>query len=150
MKQIPLFMLLVCLSGCSSLGIYVLQDSLTAAQHNDLGVAYEKQDRLDLAEKEYKRAIKKEKDWHVPYLNLGNVYYKLSNMDKAVQYFRSGLKVDPGNPDIMNNLAFALMENGNTVEAKQWIEKAIAIEAKPEYLDTRDRILKKMQDMQFH
>lgn len=147
MKKILLFALFICLCGCSSLGIYVLQDSLTAAQHNDLGAAYEKQNRLELAEKEYKRAIKKDKDWHVPYFNLGNVYYKLANMDKAVQYFRLGLKADPRNPDIMNNLAFALMESGNTAEAKRWIEKAIAIEAKPEYLDTRDKIRKKMQDM---
>ena len=147
MKQILFFTLLIFLSGCSSLGIYVLNDSLTAAQHNDLGIAYEKQNRLDLAEKEYKRAIKKDKNWHVPYFNLGNVYYKLSNKDEAIKYFRSGLKTNPQNPDIMNNLAFALMEKGNTAEAKKWIEKALSIEAKPEYLDTQNKIRKKIQDM---
>ena len=147
MKQIFFFTLLIFLSGCSSLGIYVLNDSLTAAQHNDLGIAYEKQNRLDLAEKEYKRAIKKNKNWNVPYFNLGNVYYKLSNKDEAIKYFRSGLKTNPQNPDIMNNLAFALMEKGNTAEAKKWIEKALSIEAKPEYLDTQNKIRKKMQDM---
>mgnify|MGYP001207730927 CR=1 FL=1 len=147
MKQILFFTLLIFLSGCSSFGIYVLNDSLTAAQHNDLGIAYEKQNRLDLAEKEYKRAIKKDKNWHVPYFNLGNVYYKLSNKDEAIKYFRSGLKTNSQNPDIMNNLAFALMENGNTAEAKKWIEKALSIEAKPEYLDTQNKIRKKMQDM---
>lgn len=147
MKQILFFTLLICLSGCSSLGIHVLNDSLTAAQHNDLGIAYEKQNRLDLAEKEYKRAIKKDKNWHVPYFNLGNVYYKLSNKDEAIKYFLSGLKANPQDPDIMNNLAFALMENGNTAEAKKWIEKALSIEAKPEYLDTQNKIREKMIDM---
>jgi len=102
---------------------------------------------LDLAEKEYKRAIKKDKNWHVPYFNLGNVYYKLSNKDEAIKYFLSGLKANPQNPDIMNNLAFALIENGNTAEAKKWIEKALSIEAKPEYLDTQNKIREKMQDM---
>lgn len=147
MKQILFFTLLIFLYGCSSLGIHVLNDSLTAAQHNDLGIAYEKQNRLDLAEKEYKRAIKKDKNWHVPYFNLGNVYYTLSNKDEAAKYFRSGLKANPQNPDIMNNLAFVLMENGNTAEAKKWIEKALAIEAKPEYLDTQNKIREKMIDM---
>jgi Tfp pilus assembly protein PilF len=147
MKQILFFTLLICLYGCSPLGIHVLNDSLTAAQHNDLGIAYEKQDRLDLAEKEYKRAIKKDKNWHVPYFNLGNVYYKLSNNDEAIKYFRSGSKANPHNPDIMNNLGFALMEKGNTAEAKKWIEKALSIEAKPEYLDTQNKIREKMTDM---
>jgi Tfp pilus assembly protein PilF len=144
MKQILLFLLFLCLPACSIPGIYVLKDSLTAAQHNDLGVSYEKENKLELAEKEYLRAIQKDKRWHIPYFNLGNVYYRLSDNDKAVRYYRSGLKVDPDNADIMNNLAFVLMEQGNLQEAKKWIEKAIAIADDPEYLDTQNKIHEKM------
>ena len=136
---------LLCLTGCSLLGIYVLNDSLTAAQHNDLGFSYEKQSKLELAEKEYQRALKKDKAWPVPCFNLGNVYYKMGKPSKAIKYYRLGLKKEPNHPDIMNNLAFVLMEQGNDTEAKKWIEKAISIEAKPQYLDTREIILNRLK-----
>jgi Flp pilus assembly protein TadD len=123
------------------LGIHVVNDSLSAAQHNDLGFTYEKQNKLDLAEKEYMKALKKDKNWAVPCFNLGNVHYKTGRKDKAGKYYRLGLKRNEANPDIMNNLAFVLMETGNFAEAQKWIEKAIAIEPKPQYLDTREQIL---------
>lgn len=143
MKPFFITAALLCLTGCSLLGVYVVNDSLTPAQHNDLGFTYEKQNKLELAEKEYKRALKKDKTWSVPCFNLGNVYSKMGKADNAVKYYRLGLKRNPDHLDIMNNLAFVLMEKGNYSEAQEWIEKAIAIEARPEYLDTREKILMK-------
>ena len=134
------------MAGCASLGIYVRKDSLTAAQHNDLGISYEDQNKLNLAEKEYKRAIHKDQSWHIPYFNLGNVCYKLSKKDEAIKYYRLGLELDSKNPDIMNNLAFVLMEDGRYEDAKEWIQKAIAIEAKPAYMDTQQQIETKLAD----
>jgi Flp pilus assembly protein TadD len=145
MKSFILISGLLCLAGCSLLGVHVVEDSLSAVQHNDLGFAYEKQNKLELAEKEYRRAINKDKTWVVPCFNLGNVYYKMGDKDKAVKYYRLGLKKAPAHSDLMNNLAFVLMEQGNCSEAEKWIEKAITIEAKPEYLDTREKILDKLK-----
>lgn len=145
MKRIPFLMAFLFLSGCSFLGIHVVKDGLTAAQHNDLGFTYEQQGKLRLAEKEYLLAVKKEKAWHLPYFNLGNVYFKLSEPDKSVKYYRAALKRNPENPDIMNNLANALLKSGDCREAEVWINKAIAVEAKPEYLDTRDQIRTKIK-----
>jgi tetratricopeptide (TPR) repeat protein len=146
MKLILFLAVLLSLTGCSFLGVHVVHDSLTAAQHNDLGVTYEGQNKLKLAEKEYKRAIKKDTAWYVPYFNLGNVYFKLSDTDKAVKYYRSGLKKNPDNPEIMNNLAYSLLEMGDYVGAKKWIEKAIAVEPRPEFLDTQAKIRMKMNE----
>ena len=146
MKQFFCLVFAVCFCGCSLLGIHIVDDSLTAKQHNDLGISYEQQNKLQLAEKEYKQAIKKKSNWHVPYFNLGNVYYKLLQKGEAIKYYRSGLRIDPKNSDIMNNLAFVLMEIGKCSEAKEWIEKAIAIEAKPEYISTKNEIEAKLSD----
>lgn len=143
MKTGLLIFALAWLSGCASLGIYVVDDSLTAAQHNDLGWTYERQDKLALAEKEYTRAMKKDRDWYLPCYNLANIHYKTGAPEKAVRYYRRALKRKPDHPDSMNNLAFVLMERGRCSEAREWIDRAIAIEPKPEYLDTRDRILRK-------
>jgi hypothetical protein len=46
------------LSGCSHL--VVLHDPLTAAEHNDLGVAYEQRQKTELAEREYQNALRKD------------------------------------------------------------------------------------------
>lgn len=140
MKPCFLVFVFVCLSGCASLGIHVVNDSLTAAQHNDLGWTYEQQNKLALAEKEYTRARKKDRDWHLPSYNLANIYYKMGKPKKAAKYYRRALKSAPNDADSMNNLAFVLLEQGNAPEARKWIEKAIAIEAKPAYLDTREKI----------
>ncbi|MDD2603743.1 MAG: tetratricopeptide repeat protein [Desulfobacterales bacterium] len=132
---------LLCLTGCAMLGIHLVEDSLTAADHNDLGFSYEAQDRLELAEKQYQKAARKDKDWHTPCFNLGNVYYKMGQPEKAAAYYRLSLKRKPDHADSMNNLAFVRMQQKRYHQARRWIDRAIAIEAKPEYLDTRQKIL---------
>ncbi|MEE4607733.1 MAG: tetratricopeptide repeat protein [Desulfobacteraceae bacterium] len=132
-----------CMTGCGALGIHVVEDSLSAAEHNDLGFSYERQDKLQLAEKEYKKALKKDKNWHLPGFNLGNVYYKMGRLEKAAAYYRLSLKRNPDHTDSMNNLAFVLLRQGHDAQARQWIERAIAIEAKPEYLDTLQKIVQR-------
>lgn len=140
MKNFIFIFIFLSLSGCAFLNIHVVKDTLTGAQHNDLGFAYEQQGKLKLAEKEYLLAVKKEKSWYLPYFNLGNIYLKLSELDKSIKYYRWALKRNSENPDIMNNLAYALLKSGDCREAEEWIEKAVGIEVKPEYLDTRDQI----------
>src|SRR5262245_63174193 len=60
------------LAGCGHL--VVLNDPLTAAEHSDLGVSYERSGRADLAEREYKKAITKDRKLAVADLNLGNLH----------------------------------------------------------------------------
>jgi Tfp pilus assembly protein PilF len=126
--------------------IIVIDDPLTAEQHNDLGVAYEQKGDLDLAGKEFEKAIKKNKDWVIPYLNLGHLYYRQGKLDQSEATLRQGLRVKGDHPDLLNNLAWVLMEKGQLAEAKTLIDKAIAIEDKEEYQDTRQEILNRMNE----
>ncbi|UZO82016.1 tetratricopeptide repeat protein [Aquimarina sp. ERC-38] len=41
------------------------------------------------------------------YFNLGNAYYKLSQIAPSILYYEKALKLDPGDADIKNNLQFA-------------------------------------------
>lgn len=134
-------LLLVC--SCTIPRIVILEDPLTATQHNELGYIYEDQVKYELAEREYTRAIKKRKDWAVPYFNLGNVYFKMGNHSKAEKFYRQALEIDGKNPDIMNNLAYVLYEQGQYDEAEKWIEKALSVSMKEEYLDTQRMIFLK-------
>jgi Tfp pilus assembly protein PilF len=126
--------------------IIVIDDPLTAEQHNDLGVAYEEKGDFALAGKEYEKAIKMNKEWVIPYLNLGHLYYRQDKLDQAEGALREGLRVKGDHPDLLNNLAWVLMEKGRLEEAKALIDKAIAIEDKEEYRDTRQEILERMKE----
>jgi len=126
--------------------IIVIDDPLTAEQHNDLGVAYEEKGDFALAEKEYEKAIKKNREWVIPYLNLGHLYYRQDKLDQAERALREGLRVKGDHPDLLNNLAWVLMEKGQLAEAKALIDKAIAIEDKEEYRDTRQEILERLKE----
>jgi Tfp pilus assembly protein PilF len=126
--------------------IIVIDDPLTAEQHNDLGVAYEEKGDFDLAGKEYEKAIKKNREWVIPYLNLGHLYYRQDKLDQAEWALREGLRVKGDHPDLLNNLAWVLMEKGQLEDAKALIDKAIAIEDKEEYQDTREEILNRMNE----
>ncbi|HET6489714.1 MAG TPA: tetratricopeptide repeat protein [Syntrophales bacterium] len=126
--------------------IIVIDDPLTAEQHNDLGVAYEQKGDFDLAGKEFEKAIKKNKDWVIPYLNLAHLYYRQDKLDEAESTLREGLRLKGDHPDLLNNLAWVLMEKGQLKEAKALIDKAIAIEDKEEYRDTRQEILSRMNE----
>ncbi|MFI2741518.1 tetratricopeptide repeat protein [Zhouia sp. PK063] len=48
------------------------------------------------------------------YFNLGNAYYKINKIAPSIYYYQKALKLDPGNQDIKNNLAFA---NNMTIDA---------------------------------
>jgi Tfp pilus assembly protein PilF len=126
--------------------IIVIDDPLTAEQHNDLGVAYEEKGDFALAGKEYEKAIKKNRDWVIPYLNLGHLYYRQDKLDQAERALRDGLRVKGDHPDLLNNLAWVLMEKRQLEQAKALIDKAIAIEDKEEYRDTRQEILERLKE----
>jgi Tfp pilus assembly protein PilF len=126
--------------------IIVIDDPLTAEQHNDLGVAYEEKSDFDLAGKEYEKAIKKNREWVIPYLNLGHLYYRQDKLDQAERALREGLRVKGDHPDLLNNLAWVLMEKGQIEDAKTLIDKAIAIEDKEEYQDTRREIVERLKE----
>jgi len=141
MAALVLFLCLIC--ACAMPQIIVLEDTLTAEEHNDLGAIYEKKGLTDLAEKEYLKASGKREEWMVPYFNLGNLCYKKGDYNRSESFFRGALERAPGNPDIMNNLANALLMQGRIDEAKKIIEETLAIDRKEEYLDTYSKILEK-------
>jgi Tfp pilus assembly protein PilF len=126
--------------------IIVIDDPLTAEQHNDLGVAYEEKGDFALAEKEYEKAIKKNREWVIPYLNLGHLYFRQEKLDAAERVLREGLRAKGDHPDLLNNLAWVLMEKGQFKDAKALIDKAIAIDDKEEYQDTRQEILERLKE----
>lgn len=145
MKKFVLFIITILFNlSCSMPKIIVYNDPLSAYEHNDLGVIYEKKGMFDLAEKEYKKAINKDKNWYLPYFNLGNLYYKKGDREKAIDYYLKALEKEK-NPDVLNNLAYVLYELGRYEEAKKYIEEAITMKKDPNYEDTYKNIIQKLK-----
>ena len=145
-SRLLVILVIFVLVACSMPKIVVIDDPLTAQQHNDLGVAYEEKGDYPLAEKEYEKAIKKNREWVIPYLNLGHLYYRQDKLDQAERALREGIRVKGDHPDLLNNLAWVLMEKGQYEQAIALIDKAIAIEDKEEYRDTRREISERKKE----
>src|SRR5437773_1983562 len=92
--------------GCAH--IVVLHDPLNAAEHNDLGVAYEAQGDARLAAREYRRALRMDPRMARARVNLGNLSAQAGRWSEAEGLYRRALVDSPEDPDAMNNLAVAL------------------------------------------
>ncbi|HEC99114.1 MAG TPA: tetratricopeptide repeat protein [Proteobacteria bacterium] len=131
---------MVLCSGCARLPeIVFLHDPLTAEEHNDLGVSYENKGEYALAEREYREALKKKKDFFNAQFNLGNVYFKMGRVDEAKDAYKKAIALDPAQPDPYNNLACFYLQNGrNLDEVQKLAEKAVSLSGprRYRYLDT--------------
>jgi tetratricopeptide (TPR) repeat protein len=53
------------------------------------------------------------------YYNLGNAYFRADTLGKAILYYESALRLDPGNSDIQHNLKFAEARKVDKVQGDQ-------------------------------
>jgi Flp pilus assembly protein TadD len=119
--------LLVALGVAGCARIVVLHDPLTAAEHNDLGVAYENAGRSDLAAAEYRRALRRDPRMGRARLNLGNVEAAGGRWAAAARCFERAMRDLPGDPDPPNNLAIAWLKLGrDPARAESLAARAVA------------------------
>jgi Flp pilus assembly protein TadD len=113
------------LAGCSRL--VILHDPLSAAEHNDLGVAYESAGRTDLAAKQYRKSLRLDSRQTRTWVNLGNAEAASGRWRAAEKAYRRALGIDENEANAMNNLAVALLRQGRArEEARLWATRAVA------------------------
>ena len=114
---LPLLLVLLLAGGCSRIPkIIVLEDPLTAAEHVDLGVAYERKGELDLAQREYERALQKDRKFFRARLNLGNIFLAKKEYGKAREEYLRALELRPGDAEATNNLSWAAIFSGKGID----------------------------------
>jgi len=137
---LPLLLILLLAGGGSRVPrIIVLEDPLTAAEHVELGVAYERKGELDLARKEYERALLKDKKLYRAHLNLGNIFLTQKEYGKAREEYLRALKLRPGDAEATNNLSWAAIFSGKGIdEALARMESVVSAPGgrRPAFLDT--------------
>lgn len=120
-----ILMLAAALAGCSR--FVILNDPLSAAEHNDLGVAYESAGERDLARREYRKALKLDPGLTRARVNLGNLEAGAGKWDRAEDCYRRALRASPADGDALNNLAIALLRQGRSfAEAESLASRAVA------------------------
>jgi Tfp pilus assembly protein PilF len=138
LAQILLVLLLA--GGCSRIPkIIVLEDPLNAAEHVDLGVAYERKGELDLARREYESALRKDRKLYRARLNLGNVFLAKKEYGKAREEYLRALELRPGDAEATNNLSWAAIFSGEGIdEALARMESVVSAPGgrRPALLDT--------------
>lgn len=112
-------------AGCAHL--VLLHDPLTADEHSDLGAVYEARGRLELAAREYRRALRLAPHHRQARFNLGNVEAANGRWRAAEGCFRRALRDSASDADAMNNLAIALLRQGRRRdEARALAARAVA------------------------
>lgn len=110
----------VLLTGCAALtGSLFMEDPLSAEEHNNLGVIYEREEKYELALREYSKAIEGDPSLVTPLVNTANVYYKLGEYTNAEKYYKRALSIDDKNLEAANNLASL------NIETKEGYEEAL-------------------------
>jgi hypothetical protein len=51
--------------------------------------------------------------------NLGNIYFRLDDLGRAIAAYRRGLRLEPGNPRLQANLRYALSLRVDQIEARE-------------------------------
>jgi len=140
-RRVPTLLLALLLAaGCSRVPrIIVLEDPLTAAEHVDLGVAYERKGELDLARREYERALAMDGKFLQARVNLGNIHLAKKEFAKAREEYLRALDLRPGNAEATNNLSWAAIFSGEGIgEALARMESVVSGPGgrRPTLLDT--------------
>jgi Tfp pilus assembly protein PilF len=78
---------------------------------------------------------------------LANIYSEAGILDKAEEYYRQALSLEPENPARMNNLAFFLIDKDRSIKrGMELVDKALSLNPDYyEYLDTKGRGLYKQK-----
>ena len=114
---LPFLLVLLLAGGCSRIPkIIVLSDPLNAVEHFELGVAYERKGELDLARREYERALLKDRKFYRARVNLGNIFLAKKEYGKAREEYLLALELRPGDAEATNNLSWAAIFSGEGID----------------------------------
>lgn len=121
-SRVAFVLAIAALSGCSR--FVILNDALTAPEHNDLGVAYERGGQVVLAAAEYRRALRRDPSYALARFNLGNLAARSGRWAEAERHYRRALENIPSDPDARNNLAIALLRLGRRGDETEWMARS--------------------------
>jgi len=113
------------LSGCAGTGGRV-SDSAAAQANLNLGVAYLRQGRPDLAVENLERAVRLDPRLAAAHNALAVAYDDLGNFDEAERHYERAIRLEPNDPIIANSYAVSLCRRNRWQDAEPYFRRAIA------------------------
>jgi len=118
----------VILAGCvtkSSTPLHMANQKEAAADNVQLGIQYMNQGDLNLAKTKLDRAVEEDPGNANVHSARAMLFERMNQLGKADEEFRAALKLAPHDPDVINNYAVYLCQNGRTDEGvKRFLEAA--------------------------
>jgi tetratricopeptide (TPR) repeat protein len=103
---------------------------------NKIGIAYHQLgNELEMARKNYERAIKLDHKYAEAINNLGTVYYARKSFRRAIGEYKKALRISPDSASILSNLGTAYFARKNYELASEMYQKALALD--PEVFERR-------------
>jgi type IV pilus assembly protein PilF len=121
----PVLLLLAAAVATAGPGPASESPSVTAARLNaQLAVAYLKQNDVVTAKEKIDKALTQNSADAAVQMSAGLVYERLEQPDKADRFFNAALRLDPHNPDMINNYAVFLCRRGQYAQGQKLFEQA--------------------------
>jgi tetratricopeptide (TPR) repeat protein len=111
-----------------AIDMYREGSSDSAVLANKTGIAFHQLMQLDLAKKNYERAIKLDPKYPEAINNLGTVYYTRNNYRRAVSYYKRALKYSGPSASIDANLGAAYFSRKDYKHATLWYDRALKLD----------------------
>jgi Tfp pilus assembly protein PilF len=109
-----------------------------ARPHNNLGVVYRQEGRLDEAMKEYQIAVRLNPSYADAHINLGVIYQKQGLLDEAMKEYQIAVSLNPKNAVVHNNRGIIYGRQGRLDEAMREFQAAVRIN--PDYADAHSNL----------
>jgi len=95
---------------------------------NKIGIGYHQMMELELAKKQYERALKINPKYAEAINNIGTVHYARRSYRRAVGQYRKALKLSPDSASIYSNLGTAYFARKKYKDASEAYAKAISLD----------------------
>lgn len=102
--------------------------SNTSQMHFNLGLTYEKQGNLAMAEREYQKALEDNPQSATTLNNLGFVQFRLGKLEEAQAQFERSIHSEPQFAEAYNNLGLIMEARQDFSSAEAYYKRAINIE----------------------
>ena len=100
----------------------------SAVTVNKIGIAFHQLLQLDLAKKNYERAVNMDPKYPEAINNLGTIYYARKSYRRAIKYYKKALKVANPTASIYANLGAAYFARKDYKQASECYENALKLD----------------------
>ncbi len=107
---------------------YRLGPSDSAVLSNKIGIAFHQMMLLNLAKKNYERAIKLDPTYPEAINNLGTIYYAEKSYRRSIKYYKKALRCSVPAASIYANLGAAYFARKNYKVASEYYEQALKLD----------------------